>query len=85
MPKREHPSGRLVSGDRDIRVDKGCFSCLFKHKDKEIYGGVEVYLNVFVASALDGEEWSAAHPSKSSWYPFDWKLNVTQSSSRRCG
>jgi hypothetical protein len=56
MPKREHPSGRLVSGGKDIRVDKICFSCLLKHKDKQIYGGVEGYLNVFVTSVLGAEE-----------------------------
>jgi hypothetical protein len=27
-----------------------------------MYGGVEVYLNEFVTSTVDGEEWSASRP-----------------------
>jgi hypothetical protein len=28
------------------------------------YGGVDVYIHIFLTSALDGDEWSASHPGR---------------------
>jgi hypothetical protein len=36
--------------------------CLTKHEAMKAYEGVEVQLHVFLNSALDGCEWSAARP-----------------------
>jgi hypothetical protein len=38
--------------------------CLTKHNVMEVYRGVEVLLNAFLTSALDGGEWSASLPGR---------------------
>jgi hypothetical protein len=38
--------------------------CSIKHYAMESYRGVDVYINVFLTSALDGGEWSASRPCR---------------------
>jgi hypothetical protein len=55
------------------------------------YGGVDVYIHIFLTSALVGGEWSASRPcrfihrGKSPRYPLDRRLGGPQSRSRRGG
>jgi hypothetical protein len=36
--------------------------CLTKHNAMQVYWGVNVYIHVFLTSALDGGEWSVPNP-----------------------
>jgi len=59
-------SGQCDDTDDDAN-DKGkvkLFLCLTKHHAVKAYGGMEVWLHVFLTSALDGDEWSASRPSR---------------------
>jgi len=54
--------------------------------------GMEVYEHAFLASALDGGEWSVSRPSrvtytqeKSPWYPLDRRLDGPKSCSGHGG
>jgi hypothetical protein len=38
--------------------------CLTKYRAMKTYGGVEVWLRVFLASALDGGGWSSSRPGR---------------------
>jgi hypothetical protein len=49
----------------------------------KVYWGVEVELHLFLASALDGGEWSASSPGP--WYPLGRRLGGPQSRSGRGG
>jgi hypothetical protein len=54
------------------------------------YGGVEVYVHVFLTSALVGGEWSASRPGrftpgKGARYPLDRRLGMPQNRSGRRG
>jgi hypothetical protein len=56
----------------------------------KMYGGVDVYIHIFLTSSLVGGEWSASclghcTPGKSSWYPLDRRLGGPQSRSGRHG
>jgi hypothetical protein len=37
---------------------------LIKHYAKKAYGGVDVYIHLFLTSALAGGEWSASRPGR---------------------
>jgi hypothetical protein len=52
------------------------------------YGGVHVYIHIFLTSSLVGGEWSASRPAalppgSSPWYPLYRKLCGPQSRSER--
>jgi hypothetical protein len=38
--------------------------CLTKHYAMKTYGGVDVYIHIFLTSALVRGEWSASHPGR---------------------
>jgi hypothetical protein len=63
--------------------------CLAKHHAMKMYWGVEVKLNAFLTSALDGG-WVVSYTprplypqGKSPWYPLDRRLGGPQSRSER--
>jgi hypothetical protein len=62
-----------------------------KHYTMKVYGGVDVYLHIFLTSALAGGEWSASRTScftfgeGSPQYPLDMRLGGPQSRSGGCG
>jgi hypothetical protein len=71
------------------------FLCLtnyaLRHEDVWGSGYIYIYIQVFLTSALVGDELSASHPlplyprGKSLRYPLDRRLSGSQSRSRRCG
>jgi hypothetical protein len=38
--------------------------CLIKHYAMKAYGGVDIYIHIFLTSALAGGEWSASRPGR---------------------
>jgi hypothetical protein len=66
-------------------------ACVIKYRYMGTYGGVKIYLHVFLTSALDGGEWSASRPGrftpggKSLRYPLERRLDGPQSWSERYG
>jgi hypothetical protein len=67
-------SGQLCEGGKkrkcdykklmEVHVKAKLSLCLTKHHAMKTYGRVEVWLHTFLASALDGDEWSASRPSR---------------------
>jgi hypothetical protein len=55
---RRRPSD--MEGKVKVKVELSL--CLIKHHAVKTYWGVEVYLQAFLTSALDGGEWSASPP-----------------------
>jgi hypothetical protein len=51
--------------------------CLTKHHATKPYGEVEIQIQLFLTSALDGGEWSASRP----WYPSEKRLGGRHSRS----
>jgi hypothetical protein len=51
-----------MSGVQNVKAKLSL--CLIKHYAMKAYGGVEVYIHVFLTSALVGGEWSASRPCR---------------------
>jgi hypothetical protein len=64
---------------------------LIKHCAMKTYGRVNIQINVFLTSALVGDQWSASCPSRfgprkrTAPYPLDRTLDGPQTVFRRCG
>jgi hypothetical protein len=64
---------------------------LIKLYTMKAYGRVNVYVHIFLTSALAVGEWSASHPRRftrrgnSPWYPLDRRLSGPQSQTGRRG
>jgi hypothetical protein len=82
---------RITNYARLVFVSSCPCAQVIKHYAMKAYEGVDVYIHIFLTSALVGGEWSASRPCrftprlKSPRYPLDRRLSEPQNRAGRCG